>query len=137
MPKLTADQNKNLLAILTLIAERDMPSNNTEARLVERSGLSEKTVAWCLDVLHNFGEGWIDYDINRRTDEQGYYVNDRFDAGGKLGTLYKAWEDAKEEVLKFDADDEDPDDEWADIDEDDDPDDHWEEPDGTDEPPEG
>jgi hypothetical protein len=132
MAKLTADQKTNLLDVLTLISERDMPSNNTPERLVERSGMPAETVEWCLDVLHGHGEGWIDYDTNPRTGEQGYFVNDRFDAGTKLSALYKSWQTRQEEALAFDEDDEDPDDEWADIDEDDDPDDHWEEP-GTEE----
>ena len=53
--KLTSIESTKLMDLIALIGERDMPSNNTEARLVERSGLDEETVAWGIAILFNEG----------------------------------------------------------------------------------
>ena len=109
----THTQRRHLVVILTLIEELDkpMPSNNTEERLVARSGLSEKDVAWCIDVLWNDGEGWLDYGEHPKTGERGYFTNSRFE-DGDLASLYRSWKTRQADILTFDRDDEDPDDEW-------------------------
>jgi hypothetical protein len=118
--------------LLALIGERDMPSNNTEERLVERSGLDQETVAWCIAVLLNEGEGWLEYDEHPKTGERGYFLGKKFNKGGSLDKLYATFLDRPAVVkgsggkIVLDEDDEDPDDEWTDIDEDDDPDYRWE-----------
>jgi hypothetical protein len=115
---MTPSQRTILLDLLTLLAERDMPSNNTEERLVER-GADEETVPWCLDVLFNDGKGWLTACDHPKTGERGYMLNARFE-DGSLETLFASWEASQADGLTFDHDDEDPDDEWAAIDEDDD-----------------
>lgn len=119
--KLTATEKTNLLDILALIAERDMPSNNTEATLVRRSGLPADTVSWAVSVLHNDGDGWLDFDEHPKTKERGYVIGNQFDNGGDLDVLYASWhaKDLRVGDLSFDEDDEDPDDEWVNIDDDD------------------
>jgi hypothetical protein len=130
---LTNTQKTNLMDLLALIGEKDMPSYNTEAMLVGRSGLDQESVAWCLAVLWNEGEGWLDWDEHPSTGERGYYLGDRFDAAkGSLDALFAKYEARPSKVkggegdIDLDEDDEDPDDEWAEIDEDDDPDHQWE-----------
>ena len=117
---MTPDQRTDLVDLVTLIAELDMPVNNTEAALVRRSGMSEETVAWGLDVLFNDGKGWLDAHDHPKTDERGYLLNARFDDDGDIEDLVARWSAAQADALVFDADDEDPDDEWADIDDEDD-----------------
>lgn len=127
--KLTSTQKANLLDIIALIAERDMPSNNTEARLLERceGAMDQESVAWCLDVLFNEGvKGWLDDDCHPQTGERGYVLNARFDKGQEtLDQLFARFNrrpktvKGKEGRIDLRRDDEDPDDEWADIDEDD------------------
>jgi len=127
---LTSVENTNLLDLLALIGERDLPANNTEAMLIERSGLEQETVAWCLAVLWNEGEGWLDWDDHPKTGERGYLLGERFDAAsGSLEVLYASFHAQPSKVkgaegdIDLNEDDEDPDDEWADIDEDDEDDD--------------
>jgi hypothetical protein len=131
--KLTETQKSNMLDLLALIGERDRPSENTEARLVERSGLDQESVAWCLSVLWNDGNGWLEWDDHPHTGERGYYLGEKFDkANGSLDKLYASFQavpgkaPGAEGELDLGDDDEDPDDEWADIDDDDDPDYRWE-----------
>ncbi len=131
---LTSKQKANLLDIIALIAERDMPSNNTEAMLVARSHLDQETVGWCVSVLFNENRGWLDYDEHPSTGERGYVLNEAFDAGEGLDKLYASFLSRPTTVkgaegsIALDEDDEDPDDEWADIDEPDDDEDDWIEP---------
>jgi hypothetical protein len=117
MTPLTQPQYDNLLDIITLVAEHDRPSENTEARLVERSGKNPETVAWCLDVLFNEGGGWLDDDPHPQTGERGYTVNKRFNSG-TLDDLYQSWSSVPERVgkmsLTHDVDEPDPDDVWND-----------------------
>lgn len=125
----------DLLTVLTAIAEMDRPTENTGARLMERTGLDEETVAACLDVLYNEGAGWLDYGEHPRTLERGYFCNAKFDKGKEtldqliarhLRGPKKA--PGKAGTISLVTDDEDDEDEWADIDKDDDPDDQWEDP---------
>ena len=132
--KLTNTEKTHLLDLIALVGERDMPSYNTEAMLVRRSGLNEETVAWGIAVLYNEGLGWLEHDDNPQTGERGYYLGDRFDAGD-MDQIYKEFlaspktaPNAEGGIIVLDKDDDDPDDEWAGIDDDDDPDDHWEAP---------
>lgn len=125
--KLTEALKVTLMDIVVLIAERDIPSNNTEARLIERSGCDEETVAWCISVLWNENEGWISYDDHPQTGERGYVLNSQFDDGGGLDKLYASFRQrptsvqGAEGIIALDEDDEDPDDEWTDdIDDEDD-----------------
>jgi len=115
---LTTTQKANLLDIIALISERDMPSNNTEEMLVLRSGLDQETVAWCVSVLSNDGDGWLNFAKHPKTNERGYLIGSGFDKGGDLATLYASWhaKDLRVGDLSFDADEDDPDDEWADED---------------------
>jgi len=129
MAKLTNTEKTHLLDLLALIGERDMPSNNTEAMLVIRSGLDEETVAWGVAVLFNEGKGWLEHDEHPRTGERGYYLGERFESGGSIEKLHTAFQNKPKSVigaegdLYFDFDDDDPNDEWSAIDDDDDDDD--------------
>jgi hypothetical protein len=131
---LTSTQEVNLMDIVALISERDMPSNNTEERLIERSGLDQKIVAWCIAVLFNEGEGWLEYDEHPHTGVRGYYLGEAFEMGGTLDHLFTQFQTRPSKVqgaegdINLDEDDEDPDDEWADIDELDDDDTGWVDP---------
>jgi len=110
---LTEYEKEQLLDIVVLIAERDMPSNNTEERLIERSGLEQETVAWCLSVLWNEGEGWLDVDEHPQTGEWGYTLNGKFDKGESIEKLHTAFlaqpkaVKAGENELELELDDED------------------------------
>jgi len=116
--KLTKAKKAHLMDLLALIGERDMPSNNTEQRLIERSGLGEATVAWCIAVIWNEDTGWAEYDEHPQTGERGYYLGERFDAGGGLDKLFAAYQAKIKRVgeMAVTADDEDDEDEWAEID---------------------
>lgn len=120
----------DLLTVLTAIAEMDRPSENTEHRLVARTGLLEETVAACIDVLYSEGTGWVDYDEHPRTLERGYVCNEKFDKGKEtLDQLITRHTRGPKKVpgkagtISLMLDDEDADDEWSDDD-----DDTWEEP---------
>ena len=126
MAQLTNTEKTHLLDLIALIGEREVPSNNTENRLVERSGLDEETVAWGVSVLFNEGKGWLGHDDHPQTGERGYYLGKRFRAGGSIDKLYTDFLNrpktapGAEGKINLIIDDEDPDDEWADIDDDDD-----------------
>ncbi len=109
---LQSSQKRDLLAILALIGERELPSNNTVAMLTLRSGLDEGTVEWCCSVLFNAGEGWLTFDAHPKTGEHGYVLG--LAQEGDLKKLHASWAAKGLRVgqLAFDGDDEDPDDEW-------------------------
>lgn len=119
---LTPTEKNTLVTLVNLIGERDMPSNNTEARLVERSGFDEETVAWGLSVLFIEGKGCLDYDEHPQTGERGYVLNDGFKRGKWVDKLYAAWWGRPKSVkgkggrILLTRDPENPEDEWSEID---------------------
>jgi len=131
MAKITSIEKNHLLDLLALIGERDMPSNNTETRLVERSGSDEETVAWGVAVLFNEGQGWLEYDEHPSTGERGYYLSERFEDGDSIEKLHAKSQKRPQSVegaegdIALNGDDEDPDDEWSEINNDDGEDDGW------------
>jgi hypothetical protein len=105
-----------LLEILGAVVEAGSPGDNTHDRLTERTGISPDIVAKCLDILHNDGHGWLNYEDHPRLPVRAYFTNEHFENGvGTLEQLYVGWKTRreKEERLTFDQDDEDPDDEWV------------------------
>lgn len=113
---LTDQQHSDLMTVIGLITEAETyPTDNTHDRLIERSGLPEESVAWAIEVLWNEGRGWLDFHEHPRLPLRAYYPNKAFHTGiGDLDDLHNAWKRRKkeEERLAFDADPDDPDDEW-------------------------
>lgn len=120
---LTREQRNDTFRIYVLIGERDMPSNCTAERLVQRSGIPEARVLAALDLLWSDDAGFVQVDEHRRTGERGYFVSAkcRNKSPADIDALFSARQAAMEE-----ADDEGDDD---DDEEEPDPDDKWDDPD--------
>jgi hypothetical protein len=72
---LTREQRNDAYRLYILIGERDMPSNCTPERLVQRSGIPTARVLAAIDLLWADDAGFIRVDQNRRTGERGYFVD--------------------------------------------------------------
>ena len=121
---LTRELRNDAYKIYLLIGERDMPSNNTAERLVQRSALPQDRVLTALDLLWADDTGFIRVDTNRSTGERGYFVDPscRKKTPLDLDALYALWEAALEDAGDDDDEDDegpDEDDEWAEMDADD------------------
>lgn len=118
---LTSQQRLIAWNIFCLIRERDMPSNCTSHRLVERSGLDDELVLWAIDFLWADDAGFIRVDVDRRTGERGYFVDPKCKkkTPQDLDALFAEWELRQEDLdEEAEEEDEDPDDEWDEMDED-------------------
>ena len=131
---LTREQRSDAYRIYLMVKERDMPSNCTLERLVQRTAIPEARVAWALDFLYAEDAGWIHADVDRRSGRRGYYVDPTCKQKSimdleSLTTLserlqreLEAENAATRKRLQLDAEggdeDDDLDDEWRDIDED-------------------
>ena len=116
---LTNLQRQTAWVIFRLIAERDMPSNNTSQRLVERSGMPGDQVLWAIELLWNDDAGFVLVDENRATGERGYYVDPkcRRKTAKDLDVLFALWEVEQDD--DSDEDDDEDGDEWDERDNDD------------------
>jgi len=114
---LSRDQRAHIWAIFRLIGERDMPSNCTAERLIERSGLPPEEVLWALEILWADDAGFIRVDVHPRSGERGYFVcpKSKKKTPMDLDVLYAHWEVSSEDIDEDDEDD-DPDDEWNEMD---------------------
>lgn len=117
---LTREQRSDAFRLYLLIGERDMPSNCTAERLVQRSGIPADRVLEALELLWGDDSGFIRFDEHPKTGERGYFVDPK--CRKKSPTDLDALYDARQEALNEAASDDDEDDD----DEDDDPDDKWE-----------
>lgn len=118
---LTNTQRTQLWTIFRLVAERDMPSNNTIEQLAVRSKLPKKDVAWAVEVLWADGSGFIEMDQQRRSGVCGYFVEkpNKKKTAADLDALFSNWEVGKDDE-EDDAPDKDDEDEWSEMDEEDD-----------------
>ena len=125
---LTRELRNDAYKVYLLVGERDMPSNCTAERLVQRSGLSAARVMAALELLWNDDAGWIRVAVHKKSSTQGYYVDPkcRKKSPPDLDALFAERQAGLEEEDDSEGTDEDedceadPDDEWKDIDEDDD-----------------
>lgn len=115
MQYLTPERRDNLSAVLDAVSKSPRVENTPES-IQDRTGLAEETVLWALDVLHNYGYGWVDYTDHPKLPIRVYFTNKHHQKGvGSLDDLYAGWLQRRQadEILIFDYDDDDPDDEWS------------------------
>ena len=122
---LTREQRTDAYRLYQLIGERDMPSNNTAARLVQRSSLPAKRVQAAIDFLWADDSGFIRADTNPDSGEMGYFVDPKCKKKTPmdLDLLWNIQQENladKEDGGEDDGEDEDEDeDEWNEMDEED------------------
>jgi hypothetical protein len=109
---LSRDQRTNIWTIFRLIGERDMPSNCTAERLVERSNLNPEEVMWAIEILWADDAGFIRVDVHPRSGERGYFVDPKSKKKTPmdLDTLYANWEISQEDGDEDGDEDDDEDD---------------------------
>ena len=119
---LTRELRNDAYKVYLLIGERDMPSNNTAERLVQRAALPKKRVLAALELLWCDDAGFVRVDENPDTRERGYFVDPKCKKKTPLDldALYRDWEQDQEDEDPDEEGNSEPDDEWDEIDDEDD-----------------